>query len=75
MPIYEFLCQNDHKFEFIRSMSVSSESAVCPKCGGWAERIMSIPSRFQRGWGFLKELSRKSVPAPNDAGYHPEWDG
>ncbi len=73
MPIYEYECEEGHKHERFRSMSQSSENAICPDCGQEAKRIMSLTHWFM-GWKFLKDKSEKSPPAPTDAGYHPEWD-
>ena len=42
MPIYEYLCSSCKlKFELLRTMSQSSESALCPSCGSSAQRVLS----------------------------------
>ena len=42
MPIYEYRCGGcNKKFELLRSMSRSTETAECPKCKTPAERIAS----------------------------------
>ena len=71
MPLYEYECGCGHKFEELRPMLMSSEDALCPKCGSLAQRIMS-PFKWYMGWRHLENI--KSEPAPNDAGYHPKWD-
>ncbi|MHC4605033.1 MAG: zinc ribbon domain-containing protein [Planctomycetota bacterium] len=43
MPIYEYKCENGHKFEDIKSLSEYGLPTTCPKCHAIAERI---PSRF-----------------------------
>ena len=74
MPIYEYECpyhDNNLRFELLRPISEASNSAPCPQCGKEAQRVVSRMS-WHMGWNFLK--GRKSVPAPEDSGYHPEWD-
>jgi putative FmdB family regulatory protein len=45
MPLYEYYCQQcDEVFEALRSIRESDRPAVCPRCGGEAERIM--PTSF-----------------------------
>lgn len=42
MPIYEYVCRScDKRFELIRPVSRSAESATCPGCEGSAERVLS----------------------------------
>lgn len=47
MPIYEYVCHDcDSKFEKLRPVSQSSESACCPRCDIDAERVLSIFASF-----------------------------
>lgn len=71
MPLYEYKCPEHGKFEDLRPMAASSIPALCPKCGQMSERVISLVS-WHMGWNFLK--GRKPEPAPEDSGYHPEWD-
>lgn len=73
MPLYEYECPEGHKQERLRPMSQSSDDCLCGECGAVAKRIVSKTHWFM-GWKFLKGKSEKSPPAPEDAGYHPEWD-
>lgn len=73
MPIYEYICDNEHKHERHRPMSECKEGSICPQCGQVAKRIMSTMF-WHLGFKFLKDKSRNSPPAPTDSGYHPEWD-
>lgn len=73
MPLYEYECKEHGKFDKLRPMSESTLPGLCPTCGKESERIMS-PARWKMGWGFLKKFSEKSPPAPEDAGFYPEWD-
>ena len=42
MPIYEYVCNDcKNKFELIRPVSQSSDSAPCPTCQKPSERILS----------------------------------
>ncbi len=52
MPIYEYICPEcDCKFELLRSVSKSNESASCPKCKGSAKRVFSRFASFSKGNG------------------------
>ena len=73
MPCYEYKCDEGHKSERFRPMSMCKENAICPECGQEAKRIMSA-TFWHLGFKFLKDKSEKSPPAPTDSGYHPEWD-
>lgn len=73
MPLYEYECKEHGKFENLRPMSESELPDLCPTCSQESPRIMSSYNWYM-GWEFLKGISDKSEPAPNDAGYHPKWD-
>ena len=73
MPLYEYICDNEHKHEEHRPMSECKEDSLCPQCGLLAKRMMSLFTSVM-GWQFLKDKSEGSPPAPTDSGYHPEWD-
>lgn len=74
MPIYEYECLNGHRFEMRRDIDQRTDPVRCNECRGLGRLVVSKPASWQRGWGFLKDLALKSKPAPNDAGYYPEWD-
>lgn len=73
MPIYEYECDEGHKHQRRRPMSQCKENAICPDCGQEAKRIISV-TFWHMGWNFLKGKALDSEPAPEDPGYHPEWD-
>lgn len=54
MPLYEYYCEAcDRVFESLRPLTDSGKPAVCPGCGGEAERIMPTtfaPMSFKQGW-------------------------
>jgi len=50
MPIYEYFCSSCKlKFELLRPMSQAGEVALCPSCGGGAQRVLSLFSRSSEG--------------------------
>lgn len=52
MPIYEYLCPNCKvKFELLRPLNQSSETASCPRCYSDAERMFSPFASFSKGTG------------------------
>lgn len=73
MPLYEYECNEHGKFDKLRPMSESTLPDLCPTCGKESKRIIS-PVNWVMGFKFLKDKSVKSQPAPEDSGYHPEWD-
>ena len=73
MPIYEYECDPcGIHFEKLLPMS-QRYLPTCPFCGNKAKLKISL-SNWGMGWKFLKDKSRNSPPAPEDSGYHPEWD-
>jgi putative FmdB family regulatory protein len=43
MPIYEYRCSEcGNIFEQMRPFSQAGESAICPKCGGKADKLLSV---------------------------------
>jgi putative FmdB family regulatory protein len=55
MPIYEYNCKSCGKhFECMQKMS-EPPIAPCPKCGGTADRIISITSFSLKGSGWYKD--------------------
>jgi len=73
MPIYEYKCVKHGKFEKLCPLSEASKTALCPNCQEESPRVISLV-HWSIGWNFLKDKSEKSPPAPEDAGFYPEWD-
>ncbi len=49
MPLYEYYCPRcDRKFELLRSMSRSDETATCPSGHEGAERVISVFSALTK---------------------------
>ncbi len=42
MPIYEFQCAKDHKFELMQSLTKRTATAKCPTCGGRSKKQLSV---------------------------------
>jgi putative FmdB family regulatory protein len=51
MPLYEYECQNGHRFEKIQKFS-DPKVTVCPTCGAPVEKLMSSPAIQFKGSGF-----------------------
>jgi len=76
MPLYEYECEKHGdkpvRFEQRRPMSESSLPAPCPECGEDSQRVMS-PCSYKLNFNqMMRALPAKE--APNDRGFHPEWD-
>jgi putative FmdB family regulatory protein len=71
MPLYEYQCEScGHRFEVIQRYS-DTPIAVCPKCGGPVEKLVSSPAIQFKGSGFyLTDYGRggKSDMAPTQDG-------
>ena len=51
MPIYEYRCQNDHRFEVIQKFS-DDPLTVCEVCGAPASRVLHPVAIHFKGSGF-----------------------
>lgn len=51
MPIYEYECENGHRFEAFQSMSEEALD-TCPDCGASARRLLRPPAVHFKGSGF-----------------------
>lgn len=69
MPIYEYQCdQCAHRFEVIQKFS-DAPIAVCPKCGGPVEKLLSSPAIQFKGSGFyLTDYGRGTSPKESKGG-------
>src|SRR5215831_4427137 len=51
MPIYEYRCENDHRFEVLQKFSDDSLT-VCEVCGAPAQRVLHPVAIHFKGSGF-----------------------
>jgi len=51
MPIYEYKCENEHRFEAFQPMADDSLDK-CEVCGAPAQRVLSAPAVHFKGSGF-----------------------
>ena len=51
MPIYEYRCENDHRFELIQKFTDDAISA-CEVCGAPAQRVLHPVAIHFKGSGF-----------------------
>ena len=74
MPLYEYQCdQCGHRFEVIQKFS-DVPIAVCPKCGGPVQKLLSSPAIQFKGSGwYITDYARAgksdagTVPAKSDS--------
>ena len=57
MPIYEYRCGQGHNFERMEGFDAPRERA-CPRCGGRARRLLSLPAVIFKGPGFYSTDNR-----------------
>jgi len=51
VPIYEYKCENEHRFEAFQPMADDSLDK-CEVCGAPAQRVLSAPAVHFKGSGF-----------------------
>lgn len=63
MPLYEYLCENGHRFERIVKFSDPPLEA-CPTCGAGVQKLISSPAIQFKGSGFyITDYARKDSAA------------
>ena len=68
MPIYEYRCQNDHRFEVLQKFS-DEALTECEVCGAPAQRVLHPVAIHFKGSGFYStDYGRKSKSAASDSG-------
>jgi putative FmdB family regulatory protein len=66
MPIYEYRCQNDHRFEVLQKFSDDPIEA-CEVCGAPAQRVLHPVAIHFKGSGFYStDYGRKKKSAASD---------
>ena len=60
MPLYEYQCDRDGRFEVIRKFS-DPPLKKCPKCGGRVQRLPSAPAIQFKGTGwYVTDYAKKT---------------
>ncbi len=60
MPLYEYECPKDGRFEKIQKFS-DPPLGACPTCGGPIEKLLSAPAIQFKGTGwYITDYARKS---------------
>ena len=72
MPIYEYRCENGHRFEAFQSMSDEALDS-CEVCDAPASRVLSAPAVHFKGSGFYttdyaRKGAKKSAAEGSGAG-------
>jgi putative FmdB family regulatory protein len=68
MPIYEYRCQNDHRFEVLQKFS-DEALTECEVCGAPASRVLHPVAIHFKGSGFYStDYGRKSKSGASDGG-------
>ena len=66
MPIYEYRCENDHRFEVLQKFS-DDPITVCEVCGAPAQRVLHPVAIHFKGSGFYStDYGRKKKSAASD---------
>ena len=59
MPLYEYLCENGHRFEKIQKFS-DPLIVACPTCGAPVQKLMSSPAFQFKGSGwYITDYAKK----------------
>ena len=78
MPLYEYECQNGHRFEKILQKFSDPQVTACPTCGAPVQKLMSSPAIQFKGSGFyITDYAKKdSTPAgKTDGGSDAKSEG
>ena len=67
MPIYEYQCDNGHRYERAEGFDAPTEQR-CERCGGSSRRVISLPAVIFKGSGFYSTDNRKSSTVSDDGG-------
>jgi len=60
LPLYEYQCDRDGRFEVIRKFS-DPALKKCPKCGGPIQKLLSAPAIQFKGTGwYVTDYAKKS---------------
>jgi putative FmdB family regulatory protein len=67
MPLYEYECENGHRFEVIQKFSDPLVD-ICPTCGAVVHKLMSSPAiQFKgTGWYITDYAKKDSAPARSE---------
>jgi putative FmdB family regulatory protein len=77
MPIYEYRCENDHRFELLQKFS-DEPATVCEVCGAPARRVLHPVAIHFKGSGFYSTdygRGKKSAGAAGDGKGESSSDG
>ena len=67
MPLYEYECDNGHRFEVIQKFS-DPPVEVCSKCGAPAHKLISSPAFQFKGSGwYVTDYARKDSGGGKDS--------
>ena len=67
MPIYEYRCQNDHRFEVLQKFA-DDPITECEVCGAPAQRVLHPVAIHFKGSGFYStDYGRKSKAASSES--------
>ena len=68
MPIYEYRCENEHRFEAFQPMADDALD-ICEVCGAPAQRVLSAPAVHFKGSGFYTtDYARKGKKPGGEGG-------
>ena len=68
MPLYEYECENTHRFEVIRKFS-DPPLETCPTCGAPVRKLFSSPAIQFKGSGwYITDYAKKDSTAAGKTG-------
>ena len=75
MPLYEYECDNGHRFELIRKFSDPPLEA-CPTCGAPPRKLIASPAIQFKGSGwYITDYAKKDSASPGKAGNETKAEG
>ena len=74
MPLYEYQCARDGRFEVIRKFS-DPPLKKCPQCGGPIQKLLSAPAIQFKGTGWYVTDYAKKSGGEGSKGEGPKGEG
>lgn len=66
MPVYEYICEANHRHEKMESFDAPAEQK-CAECGGTSRRMLSTPAVIFKGSGFYSTDNRTGSPSTSSS--------
>ena len=74
MPVYEYICEANHRHEKMESFDAPAEQK-CATCGITSRRMLSTPAVIFKGPGFYSTDNRTGSPSTSSSSSDTKSEG